>query len=565
MESRGEPTPRPGPHDVTLDAPAPASSTNAEGLLLSSPSSVGDSYSPRQCFIEGSECPIDAGTKQLLRMRLRIVAIVVAAGFAVFLIYRCVFDPFNTWVAWALLGGHIAVTAVLALQAFSLCHKHLFKLSTLRLHELVIFGLPASYFALTEVVGTMRAIEACVPMQSMTPPWMMLIFSYAIFIPSSWQRATPFLASFAMAPLLVWTGLYLLAPGFSELPGATAVEFTFMALVMAITAVSGAIGVKTISAFRNEAFEARTVGQYRLKKLIGAGGMGEVYLAEHQLMKRPCAVKLIHPEKAGDPKVLQRFEREVRATAKLSHWNTVEIFDYGRTEDGVFFYVMEYLPGMNLADIVAENGPMPAERVSHFLSQTCEALGEAHDLGLVHRDIKPANLFSAVRGGYYDVTKLLDFGLAKPQATIGKGDLTQEGSITGSPSFIAPEQITGESEPDGRSDIYALGASAYYLLTGEAPFADKNPMRVLIAHVQQQPEPPSSIRDGIPQDLEAIIMRCLSKAPEDRYQTTREMLAALKECESAGVWTHDDAAAWWSGHEFINAAEEEPAELEAVV
>ncbi len=567
MHSNGEP--KTGPHDETLDAPLSANglgaSSPSEGSVISSTSSAGDSHMPRQCFLEGSECPIDAGTKQLLRMRLRTVAIVLAIGFALFLVYRVVFDPFDSWVAWSLLAAHAGVTSILVIQALSLCHKCLFKLKTLRLHELAVFAVPAAFMATMDVFGTLRAIELCTPLPAMSPPWMMLIFSYAIFIPTTWQRATPILLMFGAAPLLIWTALYFLAPGFSSLEGATAFAFTRLVLVMGITAVSGVIGVHTISAFRNEAFEARTVGQYRLKKLIGAGGMGEVYLAEHQLMKRPCAVKLIQPGKAGDPKVLQRFEREVRATAKLSHWNTIEIFDYGRTEDGVFFYVMEYLPGMNLADMVAEHGPMPAERVTHFLTQTCEALGEAHDLGLVHRDIKPANLFSAVRGGFYDVTKLLDFGLAKPRAMIGKGDLTQEGSITGSPSFIAPEQITGETEPDGRSDIYALGASAYYLLTGEPPFADQNSMRVLIAHVQQKPAPPSSLRDGIPADLEAIIMKCLEKEPGARYQSTREMLSDLRKCSSAGVWTYEDAQKWWSGHEVEDIAGEEPAELEAAV
>ena len=199
--------------------------------------------------------------------------------------------------------------------------------------------------------------------------------------------------------------------------------------------------------------------------------MGEVYLAEHRLLKRPCAVKLIHPHRASDPHLLQRFEREVQATAQLTHTNTVEMFDYGHTEDGTFYYVMEYLPGLSLAELVEKHGPLPPARAVHLLMQTCDALSEAHSRGLIHRDIKPGNIFSAQRGGYYDVAKLLDFGLAKPiSADSVPVQLTQDGSITGSPLYMSPEQAIGDSEPDERSDIYSLGAVAYYLLTGRPPF-----------------------------------------------------------------------------------------------
>ncbi len=190
--------------------------------------------------------------------------------------------------------------------------------------------------------------------------------------------------------------------------------------------------------------------------------MGEVYLAEHQLMKRPCAIKMIRPEMAADAQALARFEREVRATAALSHWNSIDIFDYGHDQEGTFYYVMEYLPGMNLGDIVKQFGPMPASRVIHLLRQTCDALGEAHQVGLIHRDIKPANIFAAERGGHQDVAKLLDFGLVKPISKTVNLDLTSDGTVTGSPLYMSPEQAVGD-EPDVRSDIYALGAVAYFL------------------------------------------------------------------------------------------------------
>ncbi|MHC4180784.1 MAG: serine/threonine-protein kinase, partial [Planctomycetota bacterium] len=316
-------------------------------------------------------------------------------------------------------------------------------------------------------------------------------------------------------------------------------------LIMAVAAVTGLFGVDTIGSLRREAFEARQLGQYRLTRRIGAGGMGQVYLAEHQLMKRPCVVKLIRPDKAGDARVLARFQREVRATAKLSHWNTIEIFDYGSTEDGTFYYVMEYLPGMSLRGLVERFGSVPAARVIHLLRQACDALGEAHAAGLIHRDIKPGNIFAARRGGVYDVVKLLDFGLVKPFTDEQPIELTTEGSITGSPLFMSPEQATGDEQPDARSDIYSLGAVGYYLLTARPPFEGDKPIKVMIAAAHDEVVPPSRHREGIPTDLEQVILRCLAKAPADRFQDAASLAEALARCEAADQWPRHRAAEWW--------------------
>jgi serine/threonine protein kinase len=308
---------------------------------------------------------------------------------------------------------------------------------------------------------------------------------------------------------------------------------------------SSVYGTHMIGTLRREAYEARQMGQYHLRHLIGAGGMGEVYLAEHQLLKRPCAIKVIRPGKADDPKVLARFEREVRATAGLSHWNTVEIFDYGRTEDGTFYYVMEYLPGFSLAELVERYGPLPAARVIYLLRQTCDALREAHAAGLIHRDIKPGNIFAAQRGGIYDVAKLLDFGLAKPLISSDSMQLTQDGAITGSPLYMSPEQALGEFEPDARGDIYSLGAVAYFLLTGRPPFEGDKPMKVLLAHAREDVVPPSRIQSEIPDDLERVVMRCLAKQPEDRFQNVAALGQSLADCEAAADWSREHAARWW--------------------
>jgi serine/threonine protein kinase len=276
--------------------------------------------------------------------------------------------------------------------------------------------------------------------------------------------------------------------------------------------------------------------------------MGEVHLAEHQLMKRPVALKLIKPSRAADPQAIARFEREVRAMSRLSHANTVEIFDYGHTSDGTFYYVMEYLPGKSLADLVEQHGPLAPERVVSLIEQTCDALSEAHSLGLIHRDIKPGNIFAAERGGVFDVAKLLDFGLAKPIVSTSDVNLTQEGAITGSPLFMAPEQAAGDGLPDARSDIYALGAVAYYLLTGKPPFEADNPVKVLLAHAGQAVVPPSQLRPGIPADLEQIVMRCLAKNPADRFADVTALGEALAACESHGRWTREHARRWWQSH-----------------
>jgi serine/threonine-protein kinase len=301
-----------------------------------------------------------------------------------------------------------------------------------------------------------------------------------------------------------------------------------------------------VESYRRASAEARELGQYRLGQKLGGGGMGEVFLAKHRLLKRPCAVKVIRPEKAGDPTALARFEREVQATATLTHPNAVQIFDYGHAEDGTFYYAMEYLPGLSLKELVEQHGPLPPERVVHILRQVCGALQEAHTAGLIHRDIKPGNILICNRGGLHDVAKILDFGLVKSHASGDSADqLSQEGAITGTPAFMSPEQADGQKELDARSDLYSLGCVAYYLLTGQPPFVKPTALQTLIAQICDPPRAPTELRADVPPDLQAVVLRCLEKAPQQRFASAERLEKDLAACHCAGMWTEERAASWW--------------------
>jgi tRNA A-37 threonylcarbamoyl transferase component Bud32 len=528
--------------------------------LDASPAALSDSPAdPRPCagIIEGSGCgQISSETASLLRGRLRAAAGMLFLGFAAFLIYR-IFrgDEFGRDGSGADMSGgdwrlafHILVTVVLATSFVLLCRRCALGLTKLRTYELLIFGMPVAYFMLMQYdssrIGAHRGM-----LMSTLPYWMGLAFIYAIFIPNSWRRIALILGVVCALPLVMSGWLWFTDPAYAAALRANPMFEFEMVIMLGITYLSATYGTHVINTLRQEVFEAKQLGQYRLLRMIGAGGMGEVYLAEHQLMKRPVAIKLIRPSKAADPQALARFEREVRSTAKLSHWNTIEIFDYGRTDDGTFYYVMEYLPGLSLSELVERHGPLPPARAIHLLMQTCDALAEAHSRGLIHRDLKPGNVFSAYRGGFHDVAKLLDFGLAKPVSTESSSiQLTQEGSITGSPLFMSPEQALGDSEPDARSDIYSLGAVAYYLLTGVPPFDGDKPIKVILAHAHDPVVPPSRLRSEIAADLEQVVLRCLAKNPADRYPDALSLRQALAECVAAGGWTHQDAARWWKSN-----------------
>jgi serine/threonine-protein kinase len=300
--------------------------------------------------------------------------------------------------------------------------------------------------------------------------------------------------------------------------------------------------------------KAREMGSYQLGELLGRGGMGEVYKASHRMLARPAAIKLIRPEMLGgtDPAVasraVARFRREAEAAAHLRSAHTVDLYDFGVTDDQTLYLVMELLDGMDLESLVRQYGPMPGSRVVHVLRQVCESLEEAHLRGLVHRDIKPANIHIGRVGCREDFVKVLDFGLVK-SAAVGPAQTlaTIEGVIMGTPAYMAPEMAL-DDRVDGRADLYALGCVAYYLLTGDQVFTGDSVLKVITQHLQATPVPPSERTElPIPAPLEQLVLACLAKKPEDRPQTAQQLARALNAIEGM-TWSEQDAHRWWSQH-----------------
>jgi serine/threonine-protein kinase len=300
--------------------------------------------------------------------------------------------------------------------------------------------------------------------------------------------------------------------------------------------------------------KAREMGSYRLGELLGRGGMGEVYRASHRMLARPAAIKLIRPEMLGgtDPAVaaraIARFRREAEAAAHLRSAHTVDLYDFGVTEDQTLYLVMELLDGMDLESLVRQHGPMPAPRVVHVLRQVCESLEEAHARGLVHRDIKPANIHIGKVGCREDFVKVLDFGLVKTAGVGAAQSLaTIEGVIMGTPAYMPPEMALG-ADVDARTDLYALGCVAYYLLTGEQVFSGDTVLTVITQHLHAVPVPPSE-RTGlpIPSALERLVLACLAKKPEDRPQNARQLAQSLGTIGGT-AWGEEEAGRWWSRH-----------------
>lgn len=325
------------------------------------------------------------------------------------------------------------------------------------------------------------------------------------------------------------------------------VKIAFLALFLLLVSACCWFLYSSISIHRlkDRIDEIKQLGQYRLLEKIGEGGMGKVFKAGHALLKRPTAVKFLRPEVMTGEMVM-RFEREVQLTSSLTHPNTIQIFDYGKTESGVFYYAMEFLEGINLAQLVELDGPITESRVIHILKHVCYSLEEAHSIGLIHRDIKPMNIMLCKRGGQFDCIKVLDFGLAKEIEAGKDAELTVDQSILGTPVYIAPERLRGDHVVDIRSDFYALGAVAYKLLTGEDVFVAPTAVEVCYQVMKSNPIPPSErLGHPLPEALEGLVMNCLAKEKAARPTSARVIINILEEMEHHYVWGQEQAYTWW--------------------
>ena len=359
------------------------------------------------------------------------------------------------------------------------------------------------------------------------------------------------IASGATAPLALFV---LVATGRVR---ANSDDFTRMTVHSAFAVVFAYLGSRIIYRLGREVTAAREMGSYHLEELLGRGGMGEVWRARHRMLARPAAIKVIRPTSGGNgaarvsEDATRRFAQEAKAIARLRSPHTVELFDFGVSEGGAFYYAMELLEGLDAETLVRRFGPLPAARAIHVLRQICHSLSEAESLGLVHRDIKPANIFVCRYGEDCDFVKVLDFGLVKAfgEAVPGSPTITMQNIVAGTPAFIAPEQALGRTDIDGRADLYAAGCVAYWLLTGQLVFTGETPVALMMHHAHTQPTAPSErAPSAIPEALDRLVLSCLAKDPGGRPQTARELSRRLAGIEGAGDWDEARAREWWATH-----------------
>jgi hypothetical protein len=439
---------------------------------------------------------------------------------------------------------HVAATVILGVT-WALLRRRRISFEQLHLLDTALILFLTLLFSISAGLYDVRV--ASVYQLALVPGLVMMI--RAVVVPSTARRT--FLVGFAAAAIA--TSVFFLSAFHPRWPVVQRggedwplpYQLTVFTLWLGAYVTLATVASRVIYHLRREVRAARQLGQYVLGDKLGEGGMGIVYRATHALLRRETALKLLPPDRV-DADTIRRFEREVVETARLSHPNTVAIYDYGRTPDGVFYYAMEYLDGLTLGELVALDGPQPPGRVVSLLAQVCASLAEAHAMGLVHRDIKPANVMVIGHVSAYDLAKVLDFGLVKSRAPLDGGtSLTNADLITGTPLYMAPELIGRPDSADPRSDLYAVAAVGYYLLTGQHVFEAGSAVEIYAAHLHQPPVPPSArLGRKLPPLLEALILRGLSKAPSDRPPSAVAFREAL---QRSGVppWTEEDARAWW--------------------
>jgi eukaryotic-like serine/threonine-protein kinase len=376
-----------------------------------------------------------------------------------------------------------------------------------------------------------------------------LILLFPVIIPNSaWKTLTAALICASTDPI----GVYWAASLGKEMPPVSDLVFVYSSNY--ICAGLALVPALVITRLGRQITQAREMGSYRLLERLGKGGMGEVWRASHRLLAREAAVKIIRPESLGSGgdghHLIQRFEREAQATANLHSTHSIQLYDFGVTDEGVFFYVMELLDGLDLASYVKRYGPMPANRVVAILRQVCHSLTDAHKSGLIHRDIKPANIFVCRYGHEVDHVKVLDFGLVRTTESPAESDpkLTVVNSFTGTPAYMAPEMAFDSHHVDHRADIYSLGCVAYWLLTGCHVFRRETPLETLGAHLKDSPLPPSQVTElSISADLEQLVLVMLAKKPDQRPVSTALIDEKLAQCKLP-VWSEVNGQDWWETH-----------------
>ncbi len=371
--------------------------------------------------------------------------------------------------------------------------------------------------------------------------------THAIIVPATARRMAwlTTLSVLPLPPTAYWVSTSNPTDHVAGIGWVGVVAAAFVGMWCLTVVITSALASRVIYGLQQRVRAVTELGQYTLEEKLGEGGMGAVYRARHALLRRPTAIKLLSAGR-GDERQIQRFEREVQLTASLTHPNTISIYDFGRTPDGIFYYAMELIDGITLEELVTFGGPQPANRVAHLLTQVCAALSEAHGLGLVHRDIKPANIMLSLRGGVPDHVKVLDFGLAK-EVKERDPAMTASNTLLGTPLYLAPEAITDPEQVGARTDLYALGAVAYQLLTGRPPFEGSSVVEVCSKHLLAEVTPPSLATTRlIPRALEELVLVCLAKSPDARPASAQALRDELEAMQVGERWTTADARAWWA-------------------
>jgi serine/threonine-protein kinase len=503
--------------------------------------------------------PTDLVDRSIARMRT--LAVVVGGVFGLGMVGTVVLEAFGWFSAYeptTMIARAVVLAASIVMYAIARSRRWSRQLKSdvgLAYEVIVAFAL-----AFTEMV-LLPFIGIHVGWVSGTALWIVLV---RMLIPTTTLRATVAAAlSGATIFVAIWVAGLAGAPPVEPLVYSGLGKSTFLAVVCAVLAS------RAVYRLGSQVAEARDMGSYRLRQLIGSGGMGEVWRADHRMLHRPAAVKLIRPEvlaagsEVDHDTLLQRFEREAKTTAKLHSVHTVELFDFGPTEDGSFYYAMELLDGVDLEYLVEHYGPVPPERVAFILQQICHSLMDAHEHGLFHRDIKPSNIFLCRMGPDHDFIKVLDFGLVKQKSALESPEvrLTEQGMAPGTPGFMAPEVALGGDNVGPHTDLYMVGCVAYLLLTGEPVFEGNTVAAVVSSHIKDDPVPVSLRSEfEIPPKLEELISDCLQKDPAMRPQSAAAIRTSILEAGLADAWTQQRAARWWDLHKPASRSPEEPVE-----